>query len=63
MHCDPSLIALLLVSAHFENEEGGRSADHVLVHPTQPLACIGFLKVGAMATQQNSPEGQVDRPP
>jgi len=63
MHCDPSLIALLLESAHFKIEERVRSVDRALVHPTEPLACIGFLKVGATATQQNSPEVKVDRPP
>jgi hypothetical protein len=50
MHCDPFLIALLLESAHFEFEERGRSADRVLVHPAQPLACIRFQKIGATAT-------------
>ena len=63
MHCDPPLMALLLVCVEFEIEERGRSADHALVHPAQPLAYITFEKVGAMATQQNSLEGQVDRPP
>jgi len=63
MHCDPSLIAFLLVSAHFEIEERGWSANRALVQPAQPLACVGFQKIGATATQQNSPEVKVDRPP
>ena len=62
MHCDPPLMALLLVGSLFEIVEKGRSADRALVHPAQPFACNAFQKVGATATQQKSPEGQVDRP-
>ena len=62
MHSDPPLMALLLVSALFEIGERGWSVHHALVHPTQPFACIAFQKVGAMATLQKSPEGQLNLP-
>ena len=62
MHCDPSLITLLLVNANFENVERGRFDDRALVYPAHPLACIGFYNNAAMARQQIYPEVKVDRP-
>jgi len=57
MHCDPPLMALLLVGSLFEIVEKGRSADRALVHPAKPFAHNVFQKVGATATQQKSPKG------
>jgi len=62
MHCDPPLMALLLVGLLFEIVEKGLLANRALVHLAQPFAHNAFQKVGATAMQQKSLKGQVDRP-